>query len=157
MECKAKCPRCSKLVHLQNSLPCICPYCETDLSGMALKWVEVGPSYETNISDHILNPSKEYLKLANVLDMAYNQAANGKGKERHASDKEAFEDQPICEITRRVGMGYPLGQSMKKTQESLRFEEPQRRIAELLGAINYLAAAVIIEMENDIGYDPDTP
>jgi len=103
------------------------------------------------------NPAKEYMKLADVFEMAYNQAANGKGKERHASEKENYEDQPICEITRRVGMGYPLGQAMKKTQESLRFEEPQRRIAELLGAINYLAAAVIIEMEAESPDDTDAP
>ena len=50
---------------------------------------------------------------------------------------------PIMEIGRMVGSGYPLGQAMKKAQESARMP-PDRAKAELLGAINYLAAAYLL-------------
>jgi len=73
-----------------------------------------------------------YSSLENVLDMALDQASTGKGKERHAEDGEPFEKQQICEITRRVGQGFPLGQAVKKIQESPRLVS-EHRINELLG------------------------
>ena len=88
----------------------------------------------------------DYAGLRRALDMAYNQAASGKGKERHANNKP-FERQPILEIARMVGPGYQLGQAMKKSQESYGMigrGEPERAQAELLGAINYLAAAWLL-------------
>jgi len=92
----------------------------------------------------------EYASLWRVLSEAADQAAGGKGKERHAKDAEPFEDQKICEITRRVGIGYPLGQAIKKAVESTRLGD--RGPDELLGAINYLAAAVIVMREEiDVG------
>jgi len=42
-----------------------------------------------------------------------------------------------------VGPGYQLGQAMKKTQEASRLPNDRAR-AELLGAINYLAAAYLL-------------
>ena len=84
-----------------------------------------------------------YESLKNVLDLAFEQASQGKGKERHAEADEPFERQIICEVTRRAGLGYPLGQAVKKVYESQRLGG-ERGIAELLGAINYLAAAVIV-------------
>lgn len=92
----------------------------------------------------------KYLLLWNTLRDAWDQAANGKGKERHQKDDEPFEDQPICAFARRVGLGYPLGQAMKKIDEASRME-PEAAVMEILGAINYLAAAVIVireRMEN---------
>lgn len=80
--------------------------------------------------------------LRHVLAMALEQANAGKGKERHANGKP-FDRQPIMEIGRMVGSGYPLGQAMKKAQESTRLP-PDRAKAELLGAINYLAAAYLL-------------
>lgn len=85
-----------------------------------------------------------YEALGEVFKAAIDQAAEGKGKERHA-DGEPFEAQKICRISRTVGIGYPLGQAIKKTEESLRLGE--RGPEELLGAINYLAAAVVIAIE----------
>lgn len=88
----------------------------------------------------------DYVALGRVLDAAYNQAAAGKGKERHANNKP-FDRQPIMEIARMVGVGYQLGQAMKKAQEAsgmLSREQPERAQAELLGAINYLAAAYLV-------------
>lgn len=91
---------------------------------------------------------REYGALADVLRDAYDQAATGKGRERHARDREPFEKQQICEITRRVGIGFPLGQAMKKIVESQRLA-PGHDVQELLGAINYLAAAVIVMRERE--------
>lgn len=88
----------------------------------------------------------EYLALVNVFEDAARQAAFGKGKARHAEEGEAYEDQIICEVARRVGLGYPLGQAAKKIYESQRIGG-ERGVAELLGAINYIAAAVIVMRE----------
>lgn len=88
-----------------------------------------------------------YESLADVLQEAIDQAQHGKGRERHAGGNESFDRQKICEITRRVGLGYPLGQAIKKAEESLTLGG-ERGVAELLGAINYLAAAVICSREN---------
>ena len=93
-----------------------------------------------------LAPTDPYAALRRVLDAAYDQAANGKGKERHANDKP-FTEQPIMEIARMVGPGYQLGQAMKKSAESfgmIQRGQPDRARAELLGAINCLAACVLL-------------
>ncbi|MBR4422624.1 MAG: hypothetical protein IKS68_00215 [Mailhella sp.] len=97
----------------------------------------------------IFEAPKGYEILCEVLGEAVEQASKGKGKERHARDGEAYESQIICEVARRVGLGYPLGQACKKIYESQRLD-PERGIAELLGAINYLAAAVIV-MQEEVG------
>jgi len=109
-----------------------------------------GPGDEEELVAPSIPPLDGYEMLADVLTLALNQAASGKGKERHAKDGEPFQQQKICEITRRVGLGYPLGQATKKAYESLRIGD--RGPAELLGAINYLAAAVIVMREEiDVG------
>jgi hypothetical protein len=100
----------------------------------------------------ITNCPPEYRSLAVVLCAALHQAAHGKGKERHAKPGEAFEDQKICEITRRVGLGYPLGQAIKKAEEAPGLK-PSGGVRELLGAINYLAAGVIIMEEEGVNDD----
>lgn len=88
-----------------------------------------------------------YHDLRRVLALAISQAADGKGKERHANGKP-FSEQPLMEISRMVGSGYALGQAMKKAQESIRLP-PEMAKAELLGAINYLAAAYMLIEENE--------
>ena len=96
-----------------------------------------------------IDTSDAYAPLAAILSEPYDQAAKGKGKERHANDRD-FIDQPIMEIGRMVGPGYQTGQAMKKAQEAvgmLRRGQPDRAVTELLGAINYLAAAVILIRE----------
>lgn len=84
-----------------------------------------------------------YELLAAVLSDAFDQAAHGKGKDRHA-DNLPFERQPMQTIAALVGGGFLLGQAIKKAQESRRLPYERAR-AELLGAINYLAGAVIHE------------
>lgn len=86
-------------------------------------------------------PANGYESLRDVLDRAFAQAASGKGHERHAVDKP-FDQQPMQELISLYGVGFALGQAAKKAQESQRLPAG-RDVAELLGAINYLAGAVI--------------
>lgn len=86
---------------------------------------------------------KGYEALGEALAAAVEQAAVGKGAGRHSYDGELFSEQLIFEIPRRLGAcgsGFLLGQAVKKIYESVRLE-PERARAEILGAINYLAAA----------------
>lgn len=82
-----------------------------------------------------------YEALAGVLLRAYHQAASGKGKERHANGLP-FDQQPIMRIARVRGTGFLLGQADKKSEEAMGLP-PGRDVAELLGAIVYLSAAVL--------------
>lgn len=83
-----------------------------------------------------------YESLSNILQRAYAQAATGKGAQRHACDRP-FSEQPMQSISELlqspVGLLY---QAMKKIQESQRLDK-DAGVRELLGAINYLAGAVI--------------
>jgi hypothetical protein len=81
------------------------------------------------------------------LDAALEQAQSGKGKERHAVIGEPWDRQQICEIARRTGCGGPAYQVVKKTYEALRLP-PDRGMAEVLGAINYLTAIYLVLEEN---------
>ena len=90
-----------------------------------------------------------YSSLAIILDEAFQQAKSGKGHERHASEGESFEAQPICEMARRLGHSGPLYQAVKKIYESQRLEG-ERGVRELLGAINYIAAAIIVRRESSL-------
>lgn len=91
--------------------------------------------------EHVL-AADGYELLAAVLQRAFNQAAHGKGKERHAQHGERFEDQMMQDMARRFGVGALLSQAFKKSEESQRLP-PGRDTNELLGAIVYLAGAVI--------------
>jgi len=88
-----------------------------------------------------------YSALAGVLREAHAHAAKGKGVERHGNGR-GFNEQPIMEIPRLLG-GSPEGQLyqiMKKAQEAngmVKRGEREAAIRELLGAINYAAAAVL--------------
>ena len=88
-----------------------------------------------------------YEQLQSVLDAAFKQASQGKGKERHATDN-GFEDQPIMQIQDLVGKGFSLGQAIKKIQESQRMDTAAAE-RELLGAIVYIAAAIIHQREDE--------
>lgn len=88
-------------------------------------------------------PGYESLRL--VLQRAYNQAAHTKGAERHANSKP-FHEQPMQTIAAKRGIGFLLGQADKKTEEAqgmLARGETSKAIHELLGAINYIAGAII--------------
>lgn len=87
-----------------------------------------------------------YSSLEKVFIDAKTQASDGKGKERHAEPGKSFEKQDICQEARDLGLAYPIGQARKKAKESMRLE-PGHAYQELLGAINYLAAAAIVVRE----------
>ena len=84
-----------------------------------------------------------------VLNAAYQQAMDPKqkGMIRHGSDKP-FREQISCCITRLVGIGYPLGQALKKHDEAQRLEK-KAAIHDLLGAINCVAIGIIALMEGE--------
>ncbi|HZZ05642.1 hypothetical protein [Paraburkholderia sp.] len=90
-----------------------------------------------------------YDSLASVLRRAFDQAAKGKGAERHAQGAP-FEAQPMQTISDLVGIGFVLGQAMKKAQEAQRLPH-DAAVRELLGAINYIAGAVIFMEKNHHG------
>lgn len=97
-----------------------------------------------------------YESLAQVLQEAYDQAARGKGAERHANDLP-FDQQPMQQIARRRGLGFLLGQVDKKTEEAQGMLERGERAAwrrEILGAINYLAGALVFTADESAPIEP---
>ena len=91
----------------------------------------------------VRNCPKGYEELAEVLMEALCQSAYGKGKERHGSDNPLLH-QPI--ITTPMTQGSPDGltyQASKKAIESGRLPY-EKGDAELMGAINYAACAIIV-------------
>ncbi len=85
-----------------------------------------------------------YESLRSVLAEAVTQASDGKGRERHAGEGENFEDQQIVQLNQWMGSTHGnVFQACKKALESTRLPTDRAR-RELLGAINYLAAAVIV-------------
>jgi len=61
---------------------------------------------------------------------------------RHG-DEKPFREQIGSVITKIVGLGFPLGQVLKKHDEHKRLTIRTMAVNELLGAINYLAIAII--------------
>ena len=93
--------------------------------------------------------SSGYATLRRVLDLAYQQAAAGKGHERHA-DGRTFDQQPIMLLQELYGKGFAMGQAGKKLQEAMRLS-PDKAMKELLGAIVYIVGAYAhIEKTNAI-------
>lgn len=103
--------------------------------------------------------TKEYTSLFKVLVEAYEQAAVGKGAERHANALP-YESQPMQVISGLLHSSEGLSwQAIKKVQEAhgilskaVRAGDPEAVKAakafhrkEMLGAINYLAGALIFE------------
>lgn len=100
-------------------------------------------SEETGFFLALLDPEHPYHFLAEVLVDAYTQAAAGKGAERHAGGDTPFSEQPMQTICRSLGSTQGMTyQMMKKAAESERME-PEAKVRELLGVINYAAGAVV--------------
>ncbi len=108
------------------------------------------PVKTTSSIDHQIEMNiAGYESLADVLQRAYNQAAVGKGVERHSAAGEPFHEQVMQIGAAKFGHGALLFQAFKKSEESQRLPH-DRAINELLGAINYLAGAVIaLEIKKD--------
>lgn len=116
----------------------------------ALGNVGTGPSAGT------ANPTPHpYIELQRIMTLAYQQAASGKGKQRHAFGPVGFRpwhDQPILVNARQVGPGGPALQVMKKMQEATGMAGNGNYAgarAEALGAMVYAAAffKLVEEME----------
>ncbi len=89
------------------------------------------------------NPLPGYESLASVLSRALDQAQSGKGAERHGNGLP-FSEQPVMvEQRQQGGTGFTVGQARKKSLESMGLQAQEAAVKELLGAINYLAAAVL--------------
>ena len=86
-----------------------------------------------------------YKRLKEVFEDAVAQAG-GEGEDKHGG-AIPFERQMGFSVTRDVGLGFPLGQAMKKINEAIVYageDECGKTVDELLGAINYLAMAAIV-------------
>lgn len=85
----------------------------------------------------------DYDSLQRVLSAAFDQAATGKGKERHARGNP-FEKQHMQTISQLLdtdrGMAF---QAIKKLTEGLDMTDPSAKERELLGAINYIAGIIV--------------
>lgn len=94
------------------------------------RWVSVNQGYDS---------------LFSVLVEALDQAQVGKGADRHNMGGDIpFEEQRMQKISQLLdspdGMAY---QVCKKVTEGIGLPTVDRQVAELLGAINYLAGMVI--------------
>jgi hypothetical protein len=103
-----------------------------------------------------MSDDANYTLLREVLDAAYEQAAHGKGAERHGNGLP-FEEQPMQTISNLLnndaGMAF---QAIKKIAEGRNLETKDARIREYLGAINYIAGMVIREQLADAVAIPPT-
>lgn len=135
------CAICGKLKHQVSVTP-------FDLSTEDVE-VSLPPEKpEAPQKDYPPNLKYEYFSLSLVLQRAWEQAALGKGAARHGQNLP-FEEQPMLAITRTLGSHAGLlYQAAKKAQESQRMDK-DAAVAELLGAINYLAGAIIYLEEKD--------
>lgn len=92
-----------------------------------------------------------YTSLLGVLMEALNQAQYGKGADRHNLGGDIpFERQRMQQISSLIGS--PDGmvyQACKKITEGMELPTLDRQVAELLGAINYLAGIVIFLRKRD--------
>lgn len=92
-----------------------------------------------------------YNSLRAIYAQALGQAQGGKGLERHANGLP-FDQQPICQGGRRFGVGCLVYQAWKKSHETpvlLAMDNgKERAVRELLGVINYAAAAIIVLQED---------
>ena len=94
----------------------------------------------------------DYDSLQSVLDAAFEQAATGKGKERHARGNP-FEKQHMQTISQLLGTDRGMAfQAIKKLTEGLDMKDSGAKERELLGAINYIAGIVVyLRQENNNG------
>jgi hypothetical protein len=100
-----------------------------------------------------------YEPLASILQEALDQAQTGKGKERHATD-EPFAQQEICNGARLCGLGAMAFQVRKKILEAVRLIERngvEAGAPDILGAINYAAAMLLVAREAKMMAEKDKP
>lgn len=112
----------------------------------------LGPSTDTQA----LVPTPGYERLVAVLKAAHDQAAMGKGADRHANGLP-FHKQRMQQISVLLdspdGMAYQVA---KKVAEGLDLPTHERQLAELYGAINYIAGIVIFLEDKEGTYHEPT-
>lgn len=97
----------------------------------------------------------DYLPLLRTFLGALEQAAYGKGRERHANDLP-FTEQPILTMARMLDSDAGLAQQViKKTIEARSLPTKQARINELRGTLVYAAAMILFEEMHGRQDDPD--
>lgn len=84
---------------------------------------------------------ENFLELREILEEAFEFAAYGKGAERHGNGLP-WRAQPHYHIAADVGLGFPIGQAIKKCREGFQMEDWERTRKEWLGAITYIASAI---------------
>jgi hypothetical protein len=114
-----------------------CPACAAAEARLGNNVTAGGEHYELSRSPTPAN----YIGLQAVLDRAFEQAAYGKGADRHGQG-QAFEEQPMQKLIQLYGTGFALGQAGKKMQEAQRMGT-DAAVRELLGAINYIAGTIV--------------
>lgn len=97
----------------------------------------------------------DYLPLLRTFLGALEQAAYGKGRERHANDLP-FIEQPILTMARMLDSDAGLAQQViKKTIEARTLPTKQARVNELRGTLVYAAAMILFEEMYGRADDPD--
>ena len=82
--------------------------------------------------------------LQQVFDLAILQATKGKG-ERHGGEATPFMEQPWVHYGKMHGRGFLTGQAAKKLEEAASTRTGEAFVQEALGAIVYIAMAVLQE------------
>lgn len=90
--------------------------------------------------------------LNKVFSMAIAQATTGKGT-RHGGDTTPFLGQPWAHYADMHGRGFLTGQASKKLEEAASIKSGDAFVQEALGAINYIAMAILKEMEKTTPQD----
>lgn len=97
----------------------------------------------------------DYLPLLRTFLGALEQAAYGKGRERHANDLP-FIEQPILTMAHMLDSDAGLAQQViKKTVEARSLPTKQARVNELRGTLVYAAAMILFEEMYGRADDPD--
>lgn len=97
----------------------------------------------------------DYLPLLRTFLGALEQAAYGKGRERHANDLP-FVEQPILTMAHMLDSDAGLAQQViKKTVEARSLPTKKARINELRGTLVYAAAMILFEEMYGRADDPD--
>ena len=90
---------------------------------------------------------EDYEALSEVLNLAYERCAHGKGRVRHG-DNKSFTQQEICTELRIFGLTPAIVQIRKKAKECLRLP-PEAGLNELLDVIVYACGAYIVLKEEE--------
>jgi hypothetical protein len=112
---------------------------------------QMGPEHLAGLTWGTPPSDDGYDSLRAILAQAVEQASGGKGTERH-SNGQPFDQQPICQGGRRFGIAGLVYQCWKKSHEVpvlLAMDDGKARaVRELLGVINYAAAAILVLQED---------